>query len=516
MLGVWPQGTEQSAGDTTVTPRCTACPGPEFSIVPSDGPAPCPFLFLGAGPGQTEDRTRRPYTGRAGDEWENTYLTVASLRREDVHVGNACLCWGGTTKTPSDKACMTCAATHLPQTLGRVKPEVVVLMGGALQGLADERIRLDMHHGIPRVSSLMGGKWEGWIWPMYEPALGMRKTSRMTQLLEDFRNLGKWWRGEWEPPVPQEIKKDYQLLTHPNELMAYLRLERPTCKHAADTETHGGKPWSVQFSTAPNTGRMILAERKDLLELYQFWLTETRSEMALHFAGQDLDTLARMGIVPHSYRDTGQEAFQLCSLPQGLKPLVYRLFGVTMRSWEDVVWPTSVNAVMEWMRQGVELAESGLKEVKTTEMASFSCMLCGTRRGTGKGAQDKPCKQCGSLSWRRNVKYEPQSSAVESILRHIIRFTESTREAEEPYDPWKALTRMKVEGLRNQEPEGWEWAWLEGELGEPPILGIANCELTDAVEYGCGDADWTGCVAVELERRRGDKRWEIAEEDVDQ
>jgi hypothetical protein len=39
-------------------------------------------------------------------------------------------------------------------------------------------------------------------------------------------------------------------------------------------------------------------------------------------------------------------------------------------------------------------------------------------------------------------------------------------------------------------------------VGHYPILGIANCKLADAVDYACGDADWTGRVAVELARRR--------------
>ena len=57
---------------------------------------------------------------------------------------------------------------------------------------------------------------------------------------------------------------------------------------------------------------------------------------------------------------------------------------------------------------------------------------------------------------------------------------------------------------------------MEEELGPAPILGIGNCELSEAVRYGCGDADVTGQVAVELERLRGGSRWLVAEGDRDQ
>lgn len=213
----------------TTTDRCAACPHTNTRPcrkVEAVGPTQARCLFLGAGPSKVEDRTGIPYSGLAGDELTDTYLAVAGLHRADVVIGNATLCWDGTDRTPSDARVAACAAHHLPALLDRVRPEVVVLMGGATNKIADvrvsslDRIRLDTHHGTPQWGTLPGG-WTGWIWPMFEPALGMRETARMTQLLTDFKHLGQWLKSEWFPPAADLAQKDYRLARTTQQVKDY-------------------------------------------------------------------------------------------------------------------------------------------------------------------------------------------------------------------------------------------------------------------------------------------------------
>jgi uracil-DNA glycosylase family 4 len=487
----------------TLTP-CFECP--DFRPVPASGASPCPYLFIGAGPGKSEARSRIPYTGRAGEELDNTYLPIAGMRREEVCVGNATLCWDGTDRIPSEARVLACARHHLPRLLDQVKPEVVILMGGVTKALADKPLRMETHEGIPQWTSLLGGVWEGWVWPSYEPALGMRETGKMNQLLASFRHLGEWVNGEWTPPVPPIVEKDYRVVNDIDKLRQYLSLygHRPP---ALDTEKHGTEPWSVQFSLSPHTGRLIKADRVEVLEMFQDWLEQWELEVILHFAGQDLDTLEKMGVRPVSFRDTGQEAYQLCFLPQGLKPLAYRLLGVTMRSWEDVVWPASIKAVTDWMEQAEEFAANTLSDTMIQTLTMAPCKNCGKR---GKGMV---CKVCGEP--RQFTRKLRLTGAVEAILKHVRKHTLATAEAEKPYDPWVKLPEMKAEGLRGKVAEEWEWEAVELELGSMPILGIGNCDEEEAVEYAIGDADYTGQVAAEMERLRGGDRWRVAEEDRD-
>ncbi len=71
---------------------------------------------------------------------------------------------------------------------------------------------------------------------------------------------------------------------------------------------------------------------------------------------------------------------------------------------------------------------------------------------------------------------------------------------------------MRVEGLRGKVPGQWEWDVIEEHLGEMPILSIANCSDEQALNYGCGDADYTGQVWNELTEIR-DREMSVADID---
>lgn len=473
--------------------RCPTCPMTDSGHYCSrqvswSGPSGrSPVVFIGAGPGKTEDSTNLPYSGRAGEEFDSTYLSLSGLHRRHVVVDNASKCWDGTDRTPNEKRVLGCAHHHLPALLSRTQPDVVVLMGGVTQRLADTRIRLDMHHGMPQYTTLLGGQWEGWVWPSYEPALGMRETSKMTQLMEDFRNLGKWLNGEWVPPyllADPEEKTDYRLITSATigDLRSYLRLDRRYPYLAGDTEKHGSAPWSIQFSHTPGTGRMVRAEEKEALGMLNWWLQEAGTEMVLHNAPQDLDTCEKMGVRPVSFRDTMQESYNLCSFPQGLKALVYRTLGVTMRSWEDVVWPASVEAAVSWMEDARDIASSR-PDIISHPLVRGRCVDCGHQHTKG------PCKRdgCGCESVRVTFeRIEEKPSAMEGILKHVLRYTMSTQEDDDPYNPWDKLVEMREVGLRGKVAGEEEWQWMEEAVGRKvPILGIGNVEIGEAVRYGC-------------------------------
>jgi hypothetical protein len=333
----------------------------------------------------------------------------------------------------------------------------------------------------------------------------------MTHLMDDFRHLGEWLRGEWRAPDDDDVPwavKDYKLVEDIDDLRRYTALYQRKWI-AVDTERHGPKAWSVQFSLWPGTGRMILADNTACLEMLQSYRAHWEPEVILHNAGQDLDMMERMGLHAPSFQDTLQQAYHQCNLPQGLKALAYRLFGVTMQSWADTVWPASVAKIVDWMEDALTLCQTNLQDTQRQEMKMRTCLDCGRR-----GKQDV-CKHCGSGNMQ-SVRVTHVPSAAEGILKHVLVYTAKTSDEDEPYDPWKALARMRIEGLRGKKIEGWEFEYLESELGPVPILGIGNCDLEQAVQYGCGDADVTGQVAEALAAGRADGRWSVDPSDWDQ
>lgn len=492
--------------------RCEACPR-NYSPLPSSGPTRASIMLCGERPGKMEMLKGEVFVGPTGQELDETYLRLAGLHRDELRVTNVVACYADSNRTPSDREVDSCARHFLPHVLKECQPEIVVLMGGRACRIADRKLKIDTHHGLPYYGSILNGTWEGMIWPSYHPALGMHDTSKMSQLLEDFEHLGDWLAGKWTPTtadVESSTPPDYRLVTTQRQLDEYLDCMAAVLDMGTDTENHGPAPWSIQFSHTPRTGRMILAKDTKLVRSYAEWLRASSTTSIFHNAPHDLDVAAKMGITFNEFRDTQQESFHQGSLPQGLKPLAYRLLGVEMRSWEEIVWPDSIHAVTNWMEDAISLASASLQDCITHPLKQGKCGECGHRHSKGK------CK-CGCGSTRLVYeRLEQKPGAVESILKHVLGYTIKTEEADDPYNPWNKLAEMKMEGLRGKRAEEWEWEWLEEELGEMPILGIGNCSEHDALMYATGDADHTLQVAQALEGLRGGGRWQIAEGDEDQ
>lgn len=472
--------------------------------------------MIGAGPAKRESQTLRPYSGLAGDELRQLYLPLAGLHDDEVVLANGSACWDGTDRTPPTKRILSCSTMHLPALIDRVQPVVIVTMGAATQAIVDKRVRLDVHHGRPQYTSVLNGAWEGYVWPSYEPALGMRDTGMMSHLMDDFKHLGQWLRGEWVAPTYDADMEptDYRIVSDCyydlQELDAYLHTDARF--RGLDTEDHGPDVWSVQISTRPGTGRLIRADNRRGLDVLGRWIATVRPELTMHFALHDIDACHRLGLPEiRCFRDTMQEAYHACSLPQGLKALVYRLFGHEMRSWEDVVWPASIAKMQTWLQDALLIAAESPEQI-VEQLKRGHCRDCGHYHS--KGA----CK-CGCpimLLTREKVTYKP--NAIQATLAHVLRYCEPDNESEgKPYNPWKKLPEMRESGLRGRSASQSEWGDLMSQVGEMPLLGIGNCDEDEALTYAIADADWTARAAAELEKRRGEGKWtSVSVEDYDE
>jgi len=463
-----------------VRDRCSTCKR-NSNCVLGDGPEQARVLCLGEAPGRDEDRLLRPFVGATGLEWNETYLPLAGLHRSEVYVTNARKCRPGLNKKPTEREALDCAQTFLPGELASVQPEVVVLMGGTACGLISgaNGIDLEVEHGIPRwcAGELFG--WSGWVVPMFHPALGLHDTSKMTYILEDWAGLRGWLNGEgwrWEEDSGE---RDYRLVKSPRELLKYFQWRHDGLV-AVDTETHGGRLWSVQVSVRVGTARMVLADNRAAMRELAWLLCAVLgfgdAVLVFHNAMADLPHVqALMGhnVPAGRWRDTMSEAWNLGNLPQGLKALSYRLLGRRRLGWEEVVGPASRVVVGDWLMRALGMLQ-GAEVVQERVSAK-----------TGKPLKPK-------------VVQHPLVRVVKSILHHA---SESAS-----YDVWaKVRERVGTEQL----------AMLEQVVGELPVKGIAHCKLQDAVEYGCSDADDTLALALELQRLRESVGAEVVEEDQD-
>ena len=455
---------------------CPNCPR-RYRAIGGDGPQPAPILCIAERPGPDENRNGRVLCGKTGQEWDELYLPLAGLDRSEVRACNTVMCWAESNKKPSDKEVTGCAAHHLPQEIERTNSNVIILMGATACKLVSG-IRLELHHGIPqhtdKVGELFG--WSGWLVPMYHPSIGLHESRWMQICMEDWEGLKDYLDPvNYFPDDPVPEATDYQLFgsgLHP--WCPWINNGYPP---AVDTESHAGQPWSVQVSGRPGTGTLFRCDN-DIVEFLRTTLSYI-PEIILHNAAHDLEVLRRLGIKVNRYRDTMQEAFHLGNLPQGLKPLTYRLFRHTMTSYEEVVWPASIRALQDWMLEAVQIATLDLSFVERVQL-------------------------------KTKIKEVAHKGELESLLRRLLR----NASAESEYNPWGDPDEPRLDSFWSDSLNEWMVNHVECRIGHYPVLGIANCTTQEAIAYAVGDADWTGRVAVELARRR-ENAFEIYEGDRD-
>jgi hypothetical protein len=156
-----------------------------------------------------------------------------------------------------------------------------------------------------------------------------------------------------------------------------------------------------------------------------------------------------------------QEAYHLGNLPQGLKALAYRLLGVRMQSWEDLVLPPSREKAVEWLR--AEWDDESEHRVRVEKQL------------------------------KTKVKVEFKPTQRERDIRRIL-----SHSWKEKYDIWEKAEECGLGGI--------------------PRPSIRYARMADSVSYACRDSDITLQVAGKLVDLRDSTmtQWQVVEEDWDQ
>jgi uracil-DNA glycosylase len=110
--------------------NCTAC---EFSqtrtqTVFGEGPLGAAVMCISEAPGDDEDKTGRPYMGRAGRYWE-TMLATARFKRETLYICNALKCRPPNNVIPDDYHNIHACNIHLLTQIAILQPKLIITFG---------------------------------------------------------------------------------------------------------------------------------------------------------------------------------------------------------------------------------------------------------------------------------------------------------------------------------------------------------------------------------------------------
>ncbi len=148
---------------------CTRCRLSESrtQTVFGEGNPDAALFFIGEGPGENEDRTGRPFVGRAG-ELLNKMIAGMGLKREEVFIANIVKCRPPGNRAPVPDEIAACTP-YLERQLEIVRPKVIVTLGlPATQYMLKTKMPMRK----------LRGQWHTWrgikLMPTFHPAYILR------------------------------------------------------------------------------------------------------------------------------------------------------------------------------------------------------------------------------------------------------------------------------------------------------------------------------------------------------
>ncbi|MCX5691648.1 MAG: hypothetical protein NTV94_17960, partial [Planctomycetota bacterium] len=97
------------------------------SIVWGEGDLCAKLMFIGEAPGEEEDKTGRPFVGKAGQLLDKMIVGMG-LKREDVYIANVLKTRPPGNATPTERESALCAP-YLLEQIAIVGPQVIVTLG---------------------------------------------------------------------------------------------------------------------------------------------------------------------------------------------------------------------------------------------------------------------------------------------------------------------------------------------------------------------------------------------------
>lgn len=181
---------------------CVRCPlhrGRRHTVF-GEGDPDADLMFVGEGPGGTEDATGRPFVGRAGQKLDEM-IGAMGLRRDGVYIANVVKCRAflpgppPKDRPPQPAEAATCMP-YLHRQIEVVRPRVIVTLGlSATQYLL----------GTKQSMSRMRGTWHAWrgipVMPTFHPSYVLRNYTPETRraVWEDLKQV----MAALGPPPPR-------------------------------------------------------------------------------------------------------------------------------------------------------------------------------------------------------------------------------------------------------------------------------------------------------------------------
>jgi uracil-DNA glycosylase family 4 len=198
-------------------------------------------------------------------------------------------------------------------------------------------ISMDLAHGIPHWWKRPATEAAAIVVPVLHPGSAIYSPEDLATTWWDMQQMGKVMRGEIGPPVDQQAVCAYYV--HPTDISA-VTSGLPV---AVDTEGSVRNPWG--YSYTQSAGYATVASAKQITPM-------RGSCLLLHNSPHDWPVLEALNVdiegVP--WDDTMYKAYNLPGIHRlSLKDLAYRLCGMAMQEYEEVMGEAANGLAIVWL-----------------------------------------------------------------------------------------------------------------------------------------------------------------------
>ena len=163
--------------------QCTKCDLSKTRnlTVPGDGNYGADIMIIGEAPGSNEDKTGKPFAGRAGRLLDELLIS-SGIERSTVYITNMLKCRPPSNRDPQLDEIAACQQ-HLDLQISLTNPSVIVTLGRFSFAKFFPQVTLSKSRGIIR-------DWKGIkILPVYHPAAALYNPSLKPKLIKDFQKI---------------------------------------------------------------------------------------------------------------------------------------------------------------------------------------------------------------------------------------------------------------------------------------------------------------------------------------
>ncbi|SFV89882.1 Uracil-DNA glycosylase, family 4 [hydrothermal vent metagenome] len=152
-------------------------------VVFGEGNPTAAVMFIGEGPGATEDSMGRPFVGRSGELLTKMIENVLLIPRSEVYIANIVKCRPPNNRVPTPTEAHTCQP-FLNRQIELIKPKIIITLGATAYHYmtGDET-------GITKVRGTLHHQNGYTLIPTYHPSFLLRNPSAKKEVFEDLKKV---------------------------------------------------------------------------------------------------------------------------------------------------------------------------------------------------------------------------------------------------------------------------------------------------------------------------------------